>query len=242
MFNFQIVFDNFDLYINGFFVTIHLTALSLLIGFALSLPLALIRHRNVPVLNQLVFTYTYFFRGTPLLIQMYLIYYGMGQFEAVRESFLWYFFKEAYFCGLFAFVLNTTAYTTEIIKGALDTIDKREVEAAVAFGLSKVQAYARIVIPNALRRSLPPYSNEVIFMFHASALASVITITDLTSAARYLYSKYYDPFTPFIIAALFYLGIVFLIVMMFKFLEHKFLAFLGRPEDRKKLFPKNVGK
>ena len=224
--NFEIIIDNIGMFVDGLWVTIHLIALSLVIGFSLSLPLALIRHLKVPVANQIIWSFTFFFRATPLLLQIYLIYFGTGQFSFFRDSFLWLFFKEAYLCALLAFTLNTTAYTTEILKGAFDNMRKKEIEAALAFGMSKFSTYSRIIIPNSLRRSLPPYSNEVIFLLHSSSIASVITVTELTGVAGYIYSKYYDPFTPYVTVAAVYIALVSIISLIFKLLEKKYLAHL----------------
>ncbi|MBL0691050.1 MAG: ABC transporter permease [SAR324 cluster bacterium] len=234
--NFSIVIDNIPLLLDGLWVTLHLISLSLVLGFMLALPLALIRHFKVPVANQLIWGFTYFFRSTPLILQIYLIYYGTGQFSWIRDSWMWVILEKAYLCGLIAFTLNTAAYTTEIFRNALDTMRKNEIEAAIAFGMSTWKAYTRIVIPNSLRRSIPPYSNEVIFLLHSSSIASAITITELTGAARYLYSKYYDPFTPFLAVSLVYLVIVFLLTYIFKLLERRFLSYLSiNHESTKKL-------
>ena len=235
--NFQVVIDHFPTLLQGLFVTIHLIGFSLILGLVMAVPLALIRHLKVPLANQLIYSYTYFFRATPLLLQIYLIYYGVAQFEWIRDSFLWSFFKEAYLCAVLAFSLNTAAYTAEIIKGALDTMNKQEIEAAVTFGMTKRQIYRRIVLPNALRRCIPAYSNEVIFLFHSSAMASVITVTELTGAAYALYTKYYDPFGPFLTVAFMYLGLILLIIGFFKLLEKKYLAYLNnRPLQPVKTF------
>ena len=227
IFNLQLLIDNLELYFEGLILTLHLVALSLIIGFLLSIPLATIRAGKNNFVNKIAWSYTYFFRGTPLLLQIYLIYFGMGQFDLIKDSFLWFFLKEAYFCALLTFILNTTAYTSEIIAGALKNMPKNQVEAAKAFGMNDRQIYWRLILPNSLRRCIPPYSNEVIFMIHGSALVSVITLTDITGAASYLYSKYYDPFTPFIGAALIYLCLIFVVVYGFKILEKKFMSYLS---------------
>jgi len=233
----QDILNNFHLFLSGLWVTIHLISLSLFIGFLLSIPLALIRHFKVPILNRTVWCYTYFFRATPLLLQIFLIYYGSGQFQWLRESWMWFLLEKAYFCALLAFTLNTTAYTTEIIRGALDTMNPREIEAGFTFGMTKAQVYRRIVLPNALRRCIPAYSNEVIFLFHSSAVASVITVNELTGVASYLYAKYYDPFTPFLTVAGFYMVLIFSIIFFFRQLEKKFLKYLSAAAiDQKKFF------
>ncbi|KAK3604021.1 hypothetical protein CHS0354_026822 [Potamilus streckersoni] len=211
---------------NGLFTTLSLVGASVLLGLFFAVPLGIMRNLKLKFANQIIWGYTYFFRGTPMLLQTYLIYYGLSQFEFVRESWLWFFLREAYACALLAFTLNTCAYTTEIIHGALNNMDKREIEAGKAFGMSPFAVYTRIIIPNSLRRSIPAYSNEVIFMIQGSSIASVITIMDLTGAGSYLYSKYYDPFRPYITVGLIYLGLTFGLLYVFKIAENKLMSHL----------------
>ena len=156
----------------------------------ISIPLSVLRTSKYYIIQAPIRAFVYFFRGTPLLVQMFIIYYGFAQFEAIKTSFVWYFFKEAWFCALFAFTLNTAAYTTEIIRGAIEATTHGEVEAAKAAGMSRLLMLRRIVLPSAFRRALPQYSNEIIFMLHGSSLASVITIVDITGAARIINSRF----------------------------------------------------
>ena len=169
-------------------------------GLALSIPLSVARTSKNPLLNWPVWAYTYFFRGTPLLIQLFLIYYGLGQFQVVQNSVFWPLLKQASFCAVLAFALNTAAYTTEILRGAIEVTPTGEIEAAKAAGMSPLLMLRRIVLPSAFRRAIPAYGNEVIFMLHGSAVASVVTIIDLTGAARLVQSRYYAPFEAFITA------------------------------------------
>jgi arginine/ornithine transport system permease protein len=225
---FSIIFDNIGIYIEGLFITIQLTGISLLIGLTGAIPLAVLRtSRNILISTPIRF-FVYIFRGTPLLVQMFIIYYGFGQFDYLRSSLLWEFFKNAYFCALLAFTLNTCAYTTEIIRGAIASTPFGEIEAAKSVGMSKLLMLRRIILPSALRRAVPAYGNEVIFMLHGSALASVITIIDLTGAARIINSRYYSPYEAFLTAALFYLSITFILVWLFKRLEKRIYAHLER--------------
>ena len=173
-------------------------------------------------------TFIYIFRGTPLLIQIFIIYYGFSQFEWLRESVLWVVFKQAYWCAIIAFALNTAAYTAEIFRGAILQTPKGEIEAAIACGMSRFDQYQHIILPSALRRSIPMYGNEVIFMLHATVLAGVITLVDLFGAAKILNSRYYAPFESFISAGIFYLALTFLIVFAFKLIEGHFLKHLKR--------------
>ena len=170
--------------------------------------------------------YIYVFRGTPLLIQMYIIYYGLAQFEVVRESLLWLVLREAYWCALLSFALNTAGYTGEILRGAIANTPYGEIEAARSVGMSRRQIHSRIVLPSAFRRALPAYGNEVIFMLHGSALAGVITLVDLFGAARIVNSRHFVPFESFIAAGAFYLCLTFVIAWGFKRWERRWHAHL----------------
>jgi arginine/ornithine transport system permease protein len=220
--DFSIIVDSIDIYLEGLWTTVWLVGLALIIGLSVAIPLAIARNSENWLLKGPSWAFIYFFRGTPLLVQLYLIYYGMDQFVPVKDT-LW---ENAWFCALVAFVLNTAAYTSEIIRGAINGLPKGEVEAAVAYGMSKFQTYRRIILPSALRRALPAYSNEVIFMLHGSAVAGIITILDLTGAARLVNSRYYAPFESFLTAGLFYMGLTFIILWVFKAAEKRFLAYL----------------
>ncbi len=210
-------------YWGGLVTTVQLVFLSLVIGLMLAVPLAILRTVRNPLVSGPVWLYTYLFRGTPLLIQLYIIYYGIGQIEGIQETFWWSIFRDPFYPALLAFTLNTTAYTTEIIRGALMATPQGEVEAAKAYGMSWALRMRRIILPSAFRRALPAYANEVIFMLHASAIASVVTIMDLTGAARDIYSRFYAPFTAFVAVALIYMALTFLIVYGFRRLERHLL-------------------
>ncbi|AUW02529.1 ABC transporter permease [Vibrio campbellii] len=220
--DFSLIIESFPVYLDGLWTTVWLVALALVIGLCVSIPLAIARNSTNYALSLPSWAFIYFFRGTPLLVQLYLIYYGMDQFFPVKDT-LW---EHAWFCALVAFVLNTSAYTAEIIRGAINGLPKGEVEAAKAYGMSKFMTYRRIILPSALRRALPAYSNEVIFMLHGSAVAGIITIMDLTGAARLVNSRYYAPFESFLTAGLFYMALTFIILWCFKMAEKRFLAYL----------------
>ncbi|WP_162957627.1 ABC transporter permease, partial [Pseudomonas aeruginosa] len=166
-------------------------------------------------------------RGTPMLVQLFLIYYGLAQFDAVRESALWPWLSNASFCACLAFAINTSAYTAEILAGSLKATPHGEIEAAKAMGMSRLKMYRRILLPSALRRALPQYSNEVIMMLQTTSLASIVTLVDITGAARTVYSQYYLPFEAFITAGLFYLCLTFILVRLFKLAERRWLAYLA---------------
>ena len=226
--DFSIIADNIGVYFLGLKNTLILVSCSLAVGLIFAIPLAVLRTSKNILISGPINAYTYFFRGTPLLVQMFLIYYGMGQFEFVKTSFLWTFFREAYFCALFAFTLNTCAYTIEIIRGAIENTPHGEVEAAKAAGMSSYLRFTRIILPSSFRRALPTYGNEIIFMLHGSSLASVITIIDITGAARIINSRYYSPYEAYLTAGAFYLTITFILVWLLKKLEYRWLAHLRR--------------
>ncbi|MGD2184548.1 MAG: ABC transporter permease [Desulfobacterales bacterium] len=226
----QVIISNLPLYFKGLYTTIVLVASSLALGLCLALPIALLATSKNRWVNMLPKAYIYFFRGTPLLVQMYMIYHGMGQFEVIRESFLWVIFREAYACALVAFALNTAGYTAEILRGTIEQTNFGEIEAAKSCGMSTAQIYRRIILPSTFRRALPAYGNEVIFMLHGSSLAGVITIVDLFGAAKIVNARNFVPFESFITAGIFYLGVTFLIVWSFKKAERRWHAYL-RPRE-----------
>lgn len=211
-------------YWTGLHATIQLVFLSLIAGLLLAVPLALLRASKNPWLSYPVWFYTYLFRGTPLIVQLYIIYYGSS--FTLQDTPLWTIFREAFYPALIAFTLNTAAYTTEIIRGAILATPRGEIEAAKAYGMSHAVMIRRIILPSALRRALPAYGNEVIFMLHASAIASTVTILDLTGAAYNIYSKFYAPFEAFIFVALIYLSLTFMIIGVFKLLEGRLMRHL----------------
>jgi arginine/ornithine transport system permease protein len=214
------------IYWGGFVVTCQLVFISLVIGLLVSVPLAVLRTSSRKWISGPIWFYTYIFRGTPLLIQLYVIYYGIIFINGIQESIFWPLAKDALYPTLLAFALNTAAYTTEILRGAIIATPRGEIEAAKAYGMSRFVTIKRILLPSAFRRALPAYSNEVIFMLHASSIASVVTIVDLTGAARDVYSKYYAPFEAFFFVAMLYLLLTFLIIYVFKQLEKNMLAHL----------------
>jgi arginine/ornithine transport system permease protein len=227
MLNVEVMVSSLPLYFSGTLVTLKLLLASLALGLVAAIPLAVLRASSNPWLSQPVWLFTYVFRGTPLLVQLFLIYYGLAQFSWMRESALWPMFSSAWFCAMLAFAINTCAYTTEIIAGALTATSHGEVEAAKAMGMSPSTLYRRILLPSALRRSLPAYSNEVIMMLHGTSLASIVTLLDITGAARDVNSRFYLPFEAFITAAGFYLALTFILVSLFHLAEKRWLVHLA---------------
>jgi len=213
-------------YGEGLVTTVQLVFLSLIIGLVMAVPLAIGRGSRYRWVSLPIFLYCYVFRGTPLLVQLYLIYYGVVFVDGIQETWLWVILEKPFVPALIAFTLNTAAYTTEIFRGAIKSTDHGEVEAARAYGMSRGLMLRRIVLPSAFRRALPAYGNEVIFMLHASAIASVVTIMDLTGAARFVYARFYAPFDAFLFVAAIYLCLTFAILYLFRYLERRLLAHL----------------
>lgn len=223
----DLVLENWALFAEGVWTTLQLTFLALLIGFLIALPSGLARARRRPVASSLIGGYVYVFRGTPLLVQTFLIYYGLAQFEWVRDSWAWSYLRDPWWCALIAFSLNSGAYATEIIRGAVEATPKGELEAATALGLSPRQTDFLVLIPAALRRALPQYGNEVVFMLHGSAVASVVTLQDILGAGRTLNARHYLAYEGFLTAAVLYMAITFLFIAAFRQLENRYLRHLN---------------
>ena len=227
IFDYTVVWDSLPMYFSGMLITLKLLAISLFFGLLAALPLGLMLVSKNRWINLPAWLFTYVIRGTPMLVQLFLIYYGLAQFSAVRESFLWPMLSSATFCACLAFAVNTSAYTAEIIAGSLKATPAGEIEAARAMGMSKAMLYRRILLPSALRRALPQYSNEVIMMLQTTSLASIVTLLDITGAARSVNAQYYLPFEAFITAGVFYLCLTFILVRLFKLAEYRWLGYLA---------------
>jgi arginine/ornithine transport system permease protein len=224
--NWQVIVDNLPAFAGGLRVSLTLLAASLVTGLLLALPMAVARVSARRWLAWPVWLFTYVFRGTPLLVQLFIIYFGLAQFDAVRSSALWPLLREPWFCAWLAFASNTAAYTTEIFAGALRATPAGELEAARAFGLGGHKLYTRILLPSALRRALPQYSNEVVSTLHATAIVSTVTLVDVTRVARDIYSNHFLPAEAFGSAAVIYFSLTFILVGLFRWLEHRFLRHL----------------
>ena len=203
-------------------LTIELTLLSLFFGIFVGVFFAVLRTSNSKVLFYISYYYSYIFRGTPLLVQIFIIYFGLAQIEWIRESFLWVFLKEPYSCAILAFTLNTGAYSSEIFRSAFETINKGVVEAAEGLGLNKVNTFLKIKLPIAIRQSLPAYGNEMILMLKGTSLASTVTLLDLTGVAKHIISTTFRPVEVFIVAGSIYLLMTFIIHNFIKLLEKKY--------------------
>lgn len=195
-------------YLSGLWVTVQLVAISFVLGSALSLPVAYARSSKSRWLAWPSYLYVYFFRGTPLLAQTFLIYYGLGAFRPQLEAIgLWSFFREAWYCAIFAFTLNTAAYQAEILRGAIGSVPRGQWEGAASLGLHKRLTLRKIILPQALIVALRPYGNELILLIKASAIVAIITVYDLMGETRRAFSRTFD-FQTYIWAAIIYLGIV----------------------------------
>lgn len=215
-------------YGDGFLVTIGLVGTSIIAGAALSFPIALARMSSNRTLSLLAYFYIYIFRGTPLLAQVFLIYYGLGSFRKELDAIgLWSFFKDAWNCAFFSFALNTAAYQAEILRGAIESVAKGQREAAHALGLSRTVSFWKIIMPQALIVALRPYGNEVILMIKGSAIVAIVTVFDLMGAAKYTFSKTYD-YQAYLWAAVFYLIIVEVLRNVWAKLDNRLTRHLKR--------------
>ena len=203
-------------------VTLKLLSLSLIFGLILGHFFAILRLNKNIFLNKFSYFYSYVFRGTPLLVQIFIIYFGLGQIEFLRSSFLWIILKEPYWCAIIAFSLNTGAYTSEILRSAFETINKGFIEAGDSLGISKRIIFYKIQIPIAIRQSLPAYGNEIILMLKGTSLASTVTLMDLTGVAKYIISTTFKPIEVFIVAGGIYLFMTFIIHNFIRYLEKKY--------------------
>ena len=203
----------------GATLTLELLAIAVILGLIIAIPLGIARSSQRWYVQALPYGYIFFFRGTPLLVQLFLVYYGLAQFDAVKNSSLWPYLRDPFWCTALTMTLHTAAYIAEILRGSLQAIPRGEIEAARALGMSRATAMIHILLPRAARIGLPAYSNEVILMLKASALASTVTLLELTGMARTIIARTYLPVEIFFAAGVFYLVISFMLVQGFKLLE-----------------------
>jgi len=183
---------------------------------------ALMRISKIKFLSYFSYYYSFIFRGTPLFVQIFIIYFGLAQLEFIRESILWVVLKKPYWCAIIAFALNTGAYTSEIFRSGFEKIDKNLVEAAYSLGLNRLKTFITITLPIGIKRSIPAYGNEMILMLKGTSLASTVTLLDLTGTAKYIISTHFNPVEVFIFVGSIYLFFTFLIHIFIKYLEKKF--------------------
>jgi octopine/nopaline transport system permease protein len=217
--NLALMWESLPKLLGGLVLTLELVTLSLLLGIVVAIAIALMRLSSSRLASGFAYGYAFVFRGTPLLVQIFLIYYGLGQFEAVRDSFLWAFFREPFWCAILALTLNTGAYTSEIIRGGIQSVAWGQVEAARACGMSRLLLFRRIVFPIAIRQALPAYGNEVILMVKSSSLASTITLLEVTGIARGIIAQTFAPVEIFIVAGAIYLTINFVVTRAIRYAE-----------------------
>ncbi|NUE95480.1 ABC transporter permease subunit [Gilliamella sp. ESL0232] len=212
--------------ITGLAMTLWIFILSVLMGGILSLALAVGRNAQNKLIKLPIWLFTYIFRGTPLYVQLLIIYTGIYTLSVVKNNaWLGDFFQSGLNCTVLAFTLNTCAYTTEVFAGAMRNVPNGEIQAATALGFNRFQIYRYIIFPRAFRIALPAYSNEVIFLLHSTALAFTVTVPDVMKIARDIYAETYQPFHAFGIAAVIYLSVSFTLIFSFKKLEQRYLAF-----------------
>ncbi len=218
-------------YLNGFLTSIELVALSVVLGGILSLPVAFGRMSKVKLFNRIAFGYIYFFRGTPLLAQLFLLYYGFGQFRHFWQDLnMWWLFRDSWSIALLSFTLNTAAYQAEILRGAIMNVPKGQIEGAQSLGLPKFVTFFKVILPQALIVALRPYGNEFILMIKGSAVVSIISVYDLMGETRRAFSQTYD-FQAYIYAAIFYLVCVEIIRRLWDVIELRLTRHLRRDSD-----------
>ena len=220
--DFDLMITSFPKLLNATLITLKLLSLSLFFGLFIGLIFAIFRLSNNIILNKFAYGYSYVFRGTPLLVQIFIIYFGLGQIEYLRSTILWTVLKEPYWCAIIAFSLNTGAYTSEILRSAFQTIKPGFIEAGKSLGIPNKIIFYKIQIPIAIKQSLPAYGNEIILMLKGTSLASTVTLMDLTGVAKYIISTTFKPIEVFIVAGGIYLFMTFVIHNIIKYLEKKY--------------------
>ena len=218
----ELMINSLPKLLNAAVITLKLLSVSLIIGLFIGLFFAILRLNKNIFINRFAYGYSYVFRGSPLLVQIFIIYFGLGQIEYLRSTVLWAILKEPYWCAIIAFALNTGAYTSEILRSAFQTIKPGIIEAGKSLGISNKVIFYKIQIPIAIRQSLPAYGNEIILMMKGTSLASTVTIMDLTGVAKYIISTTFKPIEVFIVAGGIYLFMTFIIHNVIKFLEKKY--------------------
>ena len=220
--DFDLMITSFPKLLGATVITLKLLSASLFFGLFLGFFFAILRLNKNIFINKFAYGYSYIFRGTPLLVQIFIIYFGLGQIEYLRSTVLWVVLKEPYWCAIIAFTLNTGAYTSEILRSAFQTIKPGIIEAGKSLGISNKIIFYKIQIPIAIRQSLPAYGNEIILMMKGTSLASTVTLMDLTGVAKYIISTTFKPIEVFIVAGGIYLFMTFVIHNVIKYLEKKY--------------------
>jgi len=227
--NLEFYSDAFFQMLGGVPLTLKLAVSSIVLGAMLALLFAMMRLSSVKALDWIARIYIFVFRGTPLLVQIFIIYYGLSQFPTIRYSFLWPILREPYWCAIIALTLNNAAYASEIIRGGLLSVPHGQIEAAKACGMSSFTCFHRIVMPLAIRQALPGYGNEMISMIKATSLASIVTLMEVTGIAAKLIAESYRAIEIFVIAGAIYLAINFVLTRALMFAEYRLTPYLRQP-------------
>jgi len=219
--DFELMYESFFKLIKGIPLTLEVVIISTILGFFLAILVAIMRISNRGYLNKTAYYFVYAVRGTPLLLQIFFIYYGLAQFSLIQESFLWIVLKDPFWCAIIALTLNTCAYSSEIIRGGIQSVSKGYLEAGSALGMGRILSFRIIMLPLAIRQALPAYGNELILMVKASSLVSTVTLMEITGIARKIISQTFAPIEIFLVAGSIYLLINFLITRGIKAAENK---------------------
>tara|TARA_A200000159_G_C7321949_1_gene339253 strand:+ start:1222 stop:1905 length:684 start_codon:yes stop_codon:yes gene_type:complete len=217
----ELMYESFFKIVEGIPLTLQVVSISTILGIFLAVAVALMRISGNRLMSLPAYYFVYLIRGTPLLLQLYFVYYGLSQFEAIRESILWPILKEPYWCGIITLTISTGAYSSEIIRGGILSVSKNYIEASGALGLSQIKTFILITLPITVRQALPAYGNELILMVKASSLISIVTLMEITGIARTIISKTYAPVEIFLVAGSIYLVINFIIVMFVNLAERR---------------------
>ena len=218
---FELMYESFFKILKGVPLTLEVVFLSTIFGLVLAVGVALMRVSKNKFFSNPAYYFIYTIRGTPLLLQLFFIYYGLAQFTFIRESFLWYVLESPLFCGILTLTLSTAAYSAEIIRGGMQSVSSGYIEAGSSMGMSKMLRLRKIILPITIRHALPAYGNELILMVKATSLISIVTLMEITGIARTIISKTYAPVEIFIVAGSIYLFINFVITRFIKYAEHK---------------------
>ena len=217
----ELMYESFFKIVEGIPLTLQVVSISTILGIFLAVAVALMRISGNRLMSLPAYYFVYLIRGTPLLLQLYFVYYGLSQFEVIRESILWPILKEPYWCGIITLTISTGAYSSEIIRGGILSVSKNYIEASGALGLSQIKTFLLITLPITVRQALPAYGNELILMVKASSLISIVTLMEITGIARTIISKTYAPVEIFLVAGSIYLVINFIIVMFVNLAERR---------------------
>lgn len=227
----DILLEAIPLVVSGLWLTLQITILSFVVGQVVGLPIALAAASRSRFFSLPAQAYIFLVRGSPLLVQLFIIYYGLGQISFVRGSFLWTVLRDPVNCVVLSVGLNSAAYVGELLRGAITQVARGQREAAGTLGLSRRQTLALVVLPQVYRAVIPPLGNELVLVLKASSLGSAVTIMEMTGAARVLVARTYAPFEVFAVAGILYLAIGMAVAHAFGRIE-RLSAIPGSPSGR----------